>query len=285
MAIGYAYGSLRRFDEANRYLISALAGEGETSTTTLHAVEQLANFEARMADDITTSQPDRARELHASAIDRLERLLGVAETAERHSLLGGTYKRRATAESTAETAKEVLAQASEHYRRAHLLTLQREDFDPYSALNWLTLATILDELVPDADALVERCEAIAHVRFSIDRKFFTAVTIADAALVRALRSGRLGQAGEAGDREVARLLPPYQEVVELAMPSPRDLDSVCTHIDITGKLLMKIHPDRASSRTTAAHLAELRRRIAVDQYYGQSAQPTPPPDQNDDGQP
>ena len=50
MAIGYAYGSLGEFEEAGRYLVYALAGEGGGSTTTLHAVEQLANFEARLAD-------------------------------------------------------------------------------------------------------------------------------------------------------------------------------------------------------------------------------------------
>ena len=65
----------------------------------MRAVEQLANYEARHADDVAESEPERARELYESAIARLEHLLAVAETAERHNLLGGTYKRRAAAEA------------------------------------------------------------------------------------------------------------------------------------------------------------------------------------------
>ncbi|KLO52731.1 hypothetical protein ACT17_12680 [Mycolicibacterium conceptionense] len=273
MAIGYAYGNLRRFDDARRYLIAALAGEGETSTTTMRAVEQLANFEARMANDIAATDPDYAQELYASAIERLERLLAVSQTAERYNLLGGAYKRRAAGESTGRTARKMLLRACEHYRQAHLLTLQRQRIDPYAVLNWLTLATILDEQVPDADALIDRCVTTAHEQFSIDRRFYTAVSIADAALVRALRSGRLGQNGQAGEQEVAQLLAHFQEVVVLAVPSLGNLDSVCTHLDVTGKLLTKIQPNRASSRMTVANLAELCRRISGDQRNGHVVEP------------
>jgi hypothetical protein len=269
MAIGYAYGRLREFDNARRYLITALAGEGDTSTTTMRAVEQLANYEARLADDLADSQAERARELQESAIARLEQLLAVAETAERHDLLGGTYKRRAAAEPNSRTARKALSQASEHYRQAHLLRLQRQGLDPYPALNWLTLATLLDEQVADADALLERCEATAREQFSIDRKFFTAMDMANAALVRALRSGRLGQDGQAGDDEVAQLQTSFEEVVELAGPTASELDSVGKQIDITGRLLTKILPNRASTRTTVARLAELRARIADDERPGQ----------------
>lgn len=273
MAIGYAYGNLRRFEDARRYLIAALAGEGETSTTTMRAVEQLANFEARMANDLADSEADRARELYGEAIARLERLLEVSKTAERYNLLGSAYKRRAASEPTARAAAAMLCQAREQYRQAHLLTLQRQCLDPYSVLNWLTLTAILDQQVPDADALIDRCEATARERFSVDRTFYTAVAIADAALVRALRSGRLGRNGHAGQQEVARLLTRFEEVVQLAAPTQSNLDSVCTHLDVTSRLLTKIHPNRASSRITVAHLDELRRRIGGDQRNGQSPEP------------
>ena len=262
MAIGYAYGRLKQFDNARRYLITALAGEGDTSTTTMRAVEHLANYEARRAEEIADGQPERARELHASAIARLEQLLAVAETAERHNLLGSAYKRRAVAESNSRTAKKALSQASEHYRQAHLLRLQRQSLDPYPALNWLTLATLLDEHVPDADALIERCAATARERFSIDRKFFTAIDMANAAMVRAFRSDRLGQDGQAGDDEVVRLQTSFEEVVELAGPTASELDSVGKQIDIIGRLLKKIFPNRASTRATLARLSQLRGRIA-----------------------
>jgi tetratricopeptide (TPR) repeat protein len=264
MAIGYAYGRLTQFDNARRYLITALAGEGDTSTTTMRAVEYLANYESRRAEEIADGQPERARELHDSAIARLEQLLAVAETAERHNLLGSTYKRRAVAESNSRSAKTALSRASEHYRQAHLLRLQRQGLDPYPALNWLTLATLLKEPVPDADALIERCEATARERFSIDRKFFTAIDIANAAMVHALRSDRLGQDGQAGQDEVLRLQSIFVEVVELAGPTASELDSVGKQIDIIGKLLKKIFPNRASTPATLARLSHLRGRITGD---------------------
>lgn len=273
MAIGYAYGNLRQFADARRYLIAALSGEGETSTTTMRAVEQLANFEARMANDLADTEPERALELYGKAIERLERLLAVSETAERYNLLGSAYKRRAAAEPSTATAKAMLCRASDQYRLAHLLTLQRQCLDPYAVLNWLTLAAILGKRVPDADALIDRCEATARERFSIDRTFFTAVSIADAALVRALRSGRLGQNGQAGEQEVAQLLTRFEEVVRLAAPTSGNLDSVCAHLDVTGKLFIKVQPNRTSSRTTVAHLAELCRRISGNQRNGQSPEP------------
>ena len=245
MAIGYAYGRLKQFDSARRYLITALAGEGDTSTTTMRAVEDLANYEARLAEEIADGQPERARELHDSAIARLERLLAVAETAERHNLLGSAYKRRAVTEPNSRTARKALSQASKHYRQAHLLRLQRQGLDPYPALNWLTLATLLDEQVPDADALIERCEATARERFSIDRKFFTAIDMANAAMVGALRSDRLGQDGQAGDDELVRLQTSFEEVVELAGPTASELDSVGKQIDIIGRLLKKIFAQTA----------------------------------------
>ena len=282
MAIGYVYGRLKQFDNACRYLVTALAGEGDTSTTTMRAVERLANYEARRADEIVDGQPERARELYESAIARLEQLLAVAETAERYNLLGGAYKRRAAAEPNARTARKAVARASENYRQAHVLMLQRQRLDPYPALNWLTLATLLDEEVPDADALIERCEATAGEQFSIDRKFFTAVALADAALVRALRSGRLGQDGQAGDQEVVRLQNIFLEVVNDTAPTAGDLDSVCTQIDITGRLLTKILPKRASTRTTVARLAELRAMIAGEDRGAQSTGTSGPPGQDRD---
>ena len=280
MEIGYAYGRLGKFERAGRYLVSALAGEGEASTTTMRAVEQLANFEARLAESVADGEAERARKLHESAVARLEQLLKVAETAERHNLLGSTYKRRAVVVRNSRTARNALHQASKHYAKAHLLKLQRQGLDPYPALNWLTLATLLDEPVPDADALLDRCEATARERFSIDRDFFTAMDMAYTALVRALRAGRLGQDGQAGDNEIAQIQTRFKEVIDLAAPTASQLDSVGKQIDIICRVLENISPKHASTRTTVARLAELRARIAGDERVGQSNGMKDPPTQD-----
>src|SRR6185312_6001476 len=163
--------------------------------------EDLANYEARLADQNADGQVGRARELYESAITRLERLLKVAETAERHSLLGSAYKHRAAAEPDASEARKTLAEAGDSYRRAHLLSLKRKGLGPYPALNWLTVATLLGEQVPDADDLIDRCTAHACERFLTDRTFFTAIGRADAGLVRALVTGRLGGDDTAAAKE------------------------------------------------------------------------------------
>lgn len=269
MAIGYAYGSLKQFDTASRYLVTALAGEGDRSTTTMYAVEQLANFEARHADDIALTEPDRARDLYASAIGRLEQLLAVAETAERHNLIGGAFKRRAVAEQRSSGARKALTLASEHYRRAHVLSIQRRGLDPYPTLNWITLATLLGEEVPDADALLERCEVTARERFLIDRKFFTAIAKADTALVRALRAGSLGRDDQTGADEVAHLKTLYQEVIRKAAPTASELTSVGRQISITARSLEKLTSTRGTTKTTVARLAELRRSIAGEDSDGE----------------
>jgi CHAT domain len=262
MAIGFAYARLKKFDKASENLIETLAAEGDTSTTTMRAVEQLANYEARHAERIAADEPARAGELFECAILRLKQLLAVAKTTERHSLLGATYKRRAATEANPEAARAALAEASDHYRKAYLYKLERQGLDPYPTLNWLTLAALLGEDVPDADELLERCEAAARELFFADRKFFTAMGIADAELVRAFRSGRLCEDGQAGANEVARLENRFQEVNDLAGPTVSELDSVVNQIAVTGKLLGRIWPNRASTGVTVDRLDELRRRLA-----------------------
>ncbi len=118
--LGIAYGSLGRYEDACNHLESALAGEAGESTTTFAAVEQLANFEVRIADQKIdearrvvriTVDCDEAQKWYQSAVDRLEALLAVAETAERYNLLGGTYRRTARATRDPHEAQDALTKA------------------------------------------------------------------------------------------------------------------------------------------------------------------------------
>ena len=127
MEIGYAYGRLGQFESAGEYLAAALAGDGDDGTTTLRAVAELANFEALLADHYTEAQAARTRELHKLAISRLEKLIAVAATSERYSLLGSVYKRRAAAERNARNARQALTQAGEKYQLAHELSCNARD--------------------------------------------------------------------------------------------------------------------------------------------------------------
>lgn len=268
MEIGDTYGKLGLFEAGMPYLEAAVHSEAEDSTTTLRAVEMLANSEARLADQIADRDCERARALLAGAGTRLERLIDIAETAERRALLGGVYKRRAAAEPDPVRAREVLSRSAENYRRAHLRDLERQSFDPYPVLNWLTGTTLLGEQVPDADVLIERCRTNARDRFQSERWFMRAATLADVEFVRALMSGVLGEADEGGDHEADRLVAMYREVIAKAAPDARDLDSVLRQLDITGRLLGKLRPDEPATAVTTARLTRLCRGIRGDDHNG-----------------
>jgi tetratricopeptide (TPR) repeat protein len=255
--IGLAYGNLGRLTDARKHLAKALENEDSESSTTFFAVEQLANFEARAADLNTNGAPD----LHQSAIDRLTNLLAVAKTAERYNLLGGTYRRCAVALADRDPAKAktTLAKAVKNYREAHKLNESRGVLDPYPTLNWLTWATVLGQAISGVDKLLARCEAIAGERFVTDRKFFTAVGMADAQLVSALLADQLSRNDKAARTELDRLHEKYQQVINQAGPTASELNSVVEQIDSVAKLLEALAPE---SSVTVTHLKKLRLRIA-----------------------
>lgn len=264
MEIGDVYGKLGQFEAGMPYLEAAIHSEAQDSTTTLRAVEMLANSETRLADQLAESDSRRARELLDVAGMRLERLIDVAETAERRSLLGSVHKRRAAADPDAETARNALSRSAESYRLAYQRDLERQCFDPYPVLNWLTMLTLLGHHAPDADVLIERCRSTARDSFRTDRWFMRAATVADVELVRALMAGALGGDDEGADHETGRLVAMYREVIDKTAPTARELDSVVRHIDLTARLLQKFSADEPTTAPIVARLTELCRRIRGD---------------------
>lgn len=260
--IGYAFGDLGEFEMASNYLAAAIAGDGADSLTTMRAVEQRASYQARLADSNVEHHSDRARELHQDAISGLEKLVALAGSAERYSLLGDVYKRRAYAEPDAEAARMALEKAAGNFALAHECNLDRQVFDPCPVLNWLAASALLGDPVDDADLLIDRCEATASERFRTDKSFATAVGIAEARLVRALTSGRLGQDGDAGEAELRQLQAAYQDRIRETAPSAADLESVCRQIAIACRLLDTLFGGQPWAKTTVTRLDALRGRIA-----------------------
>ena len=64
--------------------------------------------------------------------------------------------------------------------------------------------------------------------------------------------------------------------MKLAGPTAGELDSVGKQIDITGRLLQKIAPRRASTKATVARLSELRGRIAGEERAEEGTGATEP---------
>jgi CHAT domain-containing protein/pimeloyl-ACP methyl ester carboxylesterase len=265
MAIGYAYGELGRLDTANRYLLAALEGEGTENTVTLHAVEQLANFESRLAATVARSAKDaaakqQAREELVRAVHRLNGVLELAKTGERYALLASAYKRLASLHDDPREIRDNLALAASNYRLAHERALERKGLDPYPVLNWLSAAALLGTPVSDAETLLARSEAAASERFTASRKFFEAVTIPDAALVRALGTGALARGAESS-REVERLARLYQDTITQTLPSNREIDSALAQIEIMAALVEKLGGNSAAAESTASALRMLRQTI------------------------
>ncbi len=288
--IGFAYGELERFELATRYLMAALEGEGTENRATLRAVEQIANFEARLAEVEArgATSPDareRARETIENAIGRLETLLKVAQTGERLSLLGSAYKRLAVLHDTAAEVREDLVRAAECYRSAHQRALERKGFDPYPVLNWLSISALIGDLPRDVDALLQRCEVAARERWAVECDFFEAVAIPDAQLIRWLASGV--PATDKTVDPVDPLVQSYRETFRWASPSARQIDSVATQIDLLATLVEKLAKGGPAKQVDAARktveaLTHLRAGIAGE-AKNERAPGAPAPDAEPEG--
>lgn len=268
MAVGFAYGELGQFERASQHLISALEGEGIENKTTFQAVEYLANYEVRLAEaglKVAKDGKDRehARDEALKAVERLTRLLSIAQTGERYSLLGSAYKRLAMLYDSQGAVRRNLELAAENYRRAHERALERKGFDPYPVLNWLTISTILGAAPSDTETLLARCEAAARERFATGRNFFEAVAIPDAALLRALGSGVLATPLESAVT-VDRLARLYLDTFRMASPSTRELDSALKHMEITASLVEKLGAKDPAGKSTGSVLRDLRAAVAGD---------------------
>lgn len=261
--IGYAFGDLDDFETANRYLEAALAGDGTDSTTTMRAVERLADFEVRLADDCVNGKAGRAPALRTDAITRLDGLIALAPTAERYMQLADVYKRRAAAAPESDEVRKALSAAAENYRLAHQRNVNRQQFEPCPVLNWLAAVALLGNRVPDADILIDRCAVTASERFQKDRSFATAIGIAESALVRALASGVLGR-GDAAADEFDRVTSAYKNAIGDSAPSPRERDAAGKQIDVAIAVLGKLAADDAATSETIVRLKQLRATITAD---------------------
>jgi CHAT domain-containing protein len=244
LALGAAYGEAGNFDPAARFLKAALELETSDNATTLRAVEQLANFEARSA--VRRKSEAEVRK----AIERLESLLKVGASSERYALLGSAYKRLAILEADPSKALESVRRAADNYRIAHQRAMQRGAFNPYPALNWITLFAVTGKSVPEADSILARAETAARERFAKTHDFFDASAIPDAKLAVALASESL-------PAQVSELAALYADALKLASATGREIDSVTQQLASTASLLRKLSTGKgAEARTKSAEALE-----------------------------
>ncbi|MBX9630568.1 MAG: CHAT domain-containing protein [Burkholderiales bacterium] len=241
-AAGRAHGQAEQFDAAIDYLRSALSVDNCTADS--NDIETLANLEARYAVPVWESgDATRAMLLIDAAIERIEDLMRVASpdelaegaplheragaNSDRLALLGSAYKRKARISAGTERDK-LLARSLDCYRRAY-----HKAPAPYPLLNALTLelasgwqrsAGLPAARLKAIESEALRLEVELETAASTDRRFWTAATLSEAALVAALCHPGIDAA--ALDRARNR----YRDAAKRG--SPRQLRSALDQIDI-----------------------------------------------------
>lgn len=227
---GYAYGELGAYRRAVECFGQAWE-HPDSSTAPVRLLEQLGNFEVRLAQRRAALTPERGvghrgteiGQLLEAAEGHLRLALGLGATPERLALLASFHKRAATLAVT-ERRRQHVADAAAAYRDAYELgdRLGRP-LEPYHLLNWLQMASLAG--APAAGPTAQA--ALAHVVTAISpgtdgaaEDFWARVTVADLSLTRHLL-------GEAVD------LPQLEADYAWAFAtrsSRRDRDSVVDHL-------------------------------------------------------
>jgi tetratricopeptide (TPR) repeat protein len=263
MALGEAYGDLEQFEKAATHFTDALATGELDSKTTLKAVEQLSNFEARYGK--AQKRPAVIRE----AIKRLESLQRIAQTSERYSLLGSAYKRLADLEGNPNTLHQLLTESATAYEKAHKLNEARGAFEHYPVLNFLALRAVLGMIQPndpDAMALLSQSESRACERFAQSRDavdaIFDAVAPADVAVVRAIINDTFATNGAARNAALDHIVDLYRRVFHRVQPTRRQQQSAMGQLDTLANLIGMLRGNTLTKDVlTRDALAEIRRRV------------------------
>ena len=246
----YAAYGLEGFDEARKAWLRAISEDSSRGLVPLSAIEQLANLEARQAENLSRA-PDGPDALQAaaaladSALARLRFLIALSaehpEAAsgtfgsvnpERLAILGSTLKRKAvvlarSGKPWSEVVAPLLAEARDAYAQHQGTPDSAPDWNPYNYLNRLQIDALLDT---EADYSKDSatCDSAAQTRFGRTFDFFDAVMSADARLACWLHTAE----GSARD-----LACNYLEAIRGITVTPRELDSVTAQIRILGDLL------------------------------------------------
>lgn len=251
--LGDTYAELGEFARAIECYRAALAVSGPRERVPFRTAEQLANLESRFALDLLRppGAGDEARraeagpkwdgqELLASARERIELLLKVAETAERWALLGGYYKRVARISSTDEERREALGKAAESYLAANRVESGRGR--PYSTLNWISCRLLHDPTLGDDDRqqmhsqIDESLQALNRLQRT-ELSFWDLVSEPDAELARALVDS-VGKMPEFPQERVNQIVHSYRSVMSIS-GTRRQHATVTGNLDFLSDMLRR----------------------------------------------
>jgi tetratricopeptide (TPR) repeat protein len=236
-AFGNAYAQLGSFEEAIAAYRQALADE--QGNAPLRAAQQIANLLDRSARKLTGEQQAALRK---EALEWLEKVAPLADTAELASLRAGYYKRAGD-----------LPQALATYQRAaEIHKRMMSDGLFYPGLNAAVIAFILAR--DDSGSwrqLIHECAAAAARQREAKRDVWSRAGVVDAMLMMALWDNKIAER----QSEIAKA---YIAVGE-GGGAKREIESILGQIEF---LTDRLAPDHAAQGPLRVILAEVRARFA-----------------------
>lgn len=264
-AVGRLYSEFGQegFKPARAAYERAIAAQDPQGQVAVKTIEQLANLEARTAEQmcdqrnlstsaLKTCVRDEALKLVEKAIARLQYLIDITAKAddvpspaasgpvrranlERWSLLGSAYKRKAKLLTDADRAWSTIAEALQEAQNAYRTgegSPEDRDFDPYAMINRLHLDTVLNpaDALQHVTGLARKCQGAARLRFKSTYAFWDSVKVADAELAIALAKKNVP------DTETEkRIVRSYDDAAATVGKSIREFDSVIVQLSLLAR--------------------------------------------------
>lgn len=261
-AMGNVWAEFGNFDKAIANYRSA--AKDSKAEAPLNTIEQLANMLSRHADDLRAQHPPgstgngpggaQTRVLMNEAFERLNWLFNLGETAERLSLMGSYFKRKAAAATPKSAARlKYLKHAEAYYRKAHQLNKNLKVVDPYPTLNWLTHSFLLGKQMNGAARLVEECKRVARQREQNEPSFWNRATEANAELLNNLINGEL-------DEKIDEVAARYRRAIATGA-TQRDVSSIVQHLAFLEEMISGTRRNTKADEKNVRALAWLRSQL------------------------
>ena len=260
------------FDKACRLYSAAIVEEDRAGRVPITAIEQLANLESRLGEQqgypqLVDCAIERLRQLDELAAAKIDYRTGSAQravrtraNAERQSLIGAAYKRKAAiyagrivkGDAGVEGEFDQAIRASIAAYQQSAKPVSSDEFHPYALLNQIALQALLGQ-GENVIELCRKCSAKANANFIESASFWDAIMVPEAFLIEALCSGVLSDPGESGDQALQKVIEHYQASLRSIQVLPKEMDSVTQQFNLLALFF---------EAKKQAHIARRLRRLA-----------------------
>ncbi|MGN6731893.1 MAG: CHAT domain-containing protein, partial [Candidatus Binatia bacterium] len=239
------------FDKACGLYSAAVAAEDKSGRVPITAIEQLANLESRLGEqrgypNLVDRAIERMRQLDDLAASKIDYQTGGSQgavrttaNAERQSLIGAAYKRKAAiyasriveGDGSAASDFDAAIRASVAAYQQSAKPVSSDEWHPYALLNQIALQAVLGQ-TEGVIELCRRCSAKANANFMQSASFWDAIMVPEAFLIEALSSEMLSDPGESGDQALEKVIEHYEASLRSIQVLPKEMDSVIQQLNL-----------------------------------------------------